>query len=72
MCGKVVDQYSSDSFRLLALAVGVISDVHKVDLLRLTRAGGGVRNASRPAQPCGAHQQHNQSSAGWVSTGCAL
>ncbi|KAL0053519.1 hypothetical protein WJX82_006960 [Trebouxia sp. C0006] len=38
---KVVDQYSSDSFRLLALAVGVISDVHKVDLLRLTRAGGG-------------------------------
>ena len=37
MCGKVVDQYSSDSFRLLALAVGVIPDVHKVDLLYLTQ-----------------------------------
>ncbi len=37
MSGQVVDQYSSDSFRLLALAVGVIPDVHKVDLLRLTQ-----------------------------------
>lgn len=35
--GQVVDQYSSDSFRLLALAVGIIPDVHKVDLLRLTQ-----------------------------------
>ncbi len=33
----MVDQYSSDSLRLLALAVGVIPDVHKVDLLRLTQ-----------------------------------
>ena len=36
MSGQVVDQYSSDSFWLLALALGVIPDVHKVDLLRLT------------------------------------
>jgi len=37
MSAKVIDQYSSNSFRLLALAVGVIPDVHEVDLLRLTQ-----------------------------------
>jgi len=33
----VVDEYSSKSFRLLAAAVGVILDVHKLDLPRMTQ-----------------------------------
>ncbi len=32
-----MDEYSSKSFRLLAAAVGVIPDVHKLDLPRMTQ-----------------------------------
>ena len=34
---QVMDDYSSRSFRLLAVAMGVIPDVHKLDLLRMTQ-----------------------------------
>lgn len=32
-----MDEYSSKSFRLLATAVGVIPDLHKLDLLCMTQ-----------------------------------
>ena len=34
---QVRDGYSSKSFRLMALAVGIIPDVHNMDLLRMTQ-----------------------------------
>ena len=34
---QVLDGYSSKSFRMLAVAVGVIKNVHKLDLARMTQ-----------------------------------
>ena len=34
---QVGDSFSSNSFRLMAMAVGVIPDVHRLDLLRMTQ-----------------------------------
>lgn len=34
---QVRDGYSSKSFRLMALAVGLIPDVHNMDLVRMTQ-----------------------------------
>ncbi|DBA98830.1 TPA: hypothetical protein ACH3X1_014592 [Trebouxia sp. C0004] len=34
---QIRDEFSSNSFRLMAMAVGVIPDVHQLDLLRMTQ-----------------------------------
>ncbi len=34
---QIQDGFSSNSFRLMAIAVGVIPDVHQLDLLRMTQ-----------------------------------
>ncbi len=34
---QIRDGFSSNSFRLMAMAVGVIPDVHELDLLRMTQ-----------------------------------
>ncbi len=34
---QIRDGFSSNSFRLMAMAVGVIPDVHQLDLLRMTQ-----------------------------------
>ena len=36
-CCQVIDDYSSKSFRLLAVAVGVTPNVHKLDPPRMTQ-----------------------------------
>lgn len=37
MASQVTDDYSSKSFRLLAVAAGVITNIHSLDLLRMTQ-----------------------------------